>query len=208
MIYKFKKYTPVIHKSSFVHPLASVTGNVTIGKNVFIGSGAAIRGDIGEVIIEDECNVQENCILHMFPGMKVHLKKGAHIGHGAIIHGAQIGKNVLVGMNSVLMDNVEIGDNCIIGALSLVTDGMKIPARKVVVGNPAKIIKDVSDEMLKWKIAGTAIYKQLTEECHIYMKETKPLRKSFEGKVKQSRLREDPSSGGKNNYKTWKKTKS
>lgn len=208
MIYKFKKYTPVIHASSFIHPLASVTGNVTIGKNVFIGSGAAIRGDIGEVIIEDGCNVQENCIIHMFPGVTVRLREGAHIGHGAIIHGAQIGKNVLVGMNSVVMDNVEIGDNCIIGALSLVTDGMKIPERKVVVGNPAKIIKDVSDEMLKWKTEGTKIYQQLTEECHIYMKECKPLRKSSQRKTKQSRLHEDPSSGGKSNYKTWKKTKS
>lgn len=197
MIYKFKKYIPVIHKSSFVHPLASVTGNVTIGKNVFIGSGAAIRGDIGEVIIEDECNVQENCILHMFPGMKVHLKKGAHIGHGAIIHGAEIGKNVLVGMNSVVMDHAEVGDESIIGALSLLTEGMKIPERKVVVGNPAKIVKDVSDEMLKWKTEGTSIYKQLTEDCHIYMKEAKPLRTPMSKKEKQ-----------KSNYITWKKTKS
>lgn len=196
MIYKFKEYIPVIHKSSFTHPQAVVTGNVIIGKNVFIGSGSVIRGDFGEIIIEDGCNVQENCIIHMFPGVTVRLQEGAHIGHGAIIHGAQIGKNVLVGMNSVVMDNVEIGDNCIIGALSLVTDGMKIPERKVAVGNPAKIIKDVSDEMLKWKTEGTAIYKQLTEDCHIYMKETKPLRKSPERKLKQ-----------KGNYKTWKKTK-
>ena len=88
MIYKFKKYIPVIHPSSFIHPLASVTGNVTIGKNVFVGSGAALRGDIGEIIIEDGCNIQENCIIHMFPGATVHLKKGSHIGHGAIVHGA------------------------------------------------------------------------------------------------------------------------
>ena len=119
MIYKFKKHTPVIHKSSFIHPLASVTGNVTIGKNVFVGSGAAIRGDFGEIIIEDGCNIQENCIIHMFPGITVRLRKDAHIGHGAIIHGAQIGENVLVGMNSVIMDNVEIGDNCVIGALQM-----------------------------------------------------------------------------------------
>jgi len=197
MIFKFKKYTPVIHKSSFIHPLASVTGNVTIGKNVFVGSGAAIRGDFGEIIIEDGCNIQENCIIHMFPGVTVRLKKGAHIGHGAIIHGATIGKNVLVGMNSVVMDNVEIGDNCIIGALSLITEGMKIPARKIVVGNPAKIVKDVSDEMLEWKTEGTAIYQQLTEDCHIFMKECIPLKKSSEKKPKQIA-----------NYKTLKKTKS
>jgi len=197
MIYKFKKYTPVIHESSFVHPLASVTGNVIIGKNVFIGSGSAIRGDFGEIIIEDGCNVQENCIIHMFPGVTVRLQEGAHIGHGAIIHGAQIGKNVLVGMNSVVMDNVEIGNACIIGALSLITEGTKIPSRKVVVGNPAKIIKDVSDEMMKWKTDGTKIYQQLTGDCLTQMKETKPLRKVSDKKEKS-----------KENYKTWKKTKS
>ncbi len=196
MIFKFKGYTPVIHESSFVHPLASVTGNVTIGKNVFIGSGAAIRGDIGEVIIEDECNVQENCILHMFPGMKVHLKKGAHIGHGAIVHGAEIGKNVLVGMNSVIMDHVKIGDDSIVGALSLITEGTIIPKRKVVIGNPGKVVKDVTDKMLEWKTQGTAIYTQLTKDSLTTMKECTPLREQ----KKKSRQ------GG--NYKTWKKTRS
>src|SRR3990172_10784964 len=133
MIFRFKKYIPVIHESSFIHPLASVTGNVTIGKNVFVGSGAAIRGDFGEIIIEDGCNIQENCIIHMFPGVTVRLKKGAHIGHGAIIHGATIGENVLVGMNSVVLDNAEIGNECIVGAMSLITEGMKIPNRKLIV---------------------------------------------------------------------------
>src|SRR5207244_9604503 len=99
--------------SSFVHPLAAVTGHVTIGKNVYIGPGAALRGDWGEIIIEDGCNVQENCTIHMFPGITVRLMEGAHIGHGAVIHGATIGRNCLVGMNSVIMDQVIIGDESI-----------------------------------------------------------------------------------------------
>lgn len=196
MIFKFKKYIPVIHASSFVHPLASVTGNVTIGKNVFVGSGAAIRGDFGEVIIEDGCNIQENCIIHMFPGMTVRLKEGAHIGHGAIIHGSTIGKNVLIGMNAVVMDNVEVGDESIIGAMSLLTEGMKIPSRKLVLGNPAKITKDVSEKMLRWKTEGTNIYRQLTEDCIHEMKVCSPLRKPV-GKTKKQSI----------NYKTWQKTK-
>ena len=102
MIYSFNGYIPVIHESSFVHPLAAVTGNVIIGKNVYIGPGAAIRGDWGGIVIEDGCNVQENCTIHMFPGITITLSENAHIGHGAIIHGASIGKNVLVGMNSRL----------------------------------------------------------------------------------------------------------
>ena len=151
MIYEFKGFIPVIHESSFVHPQAAVTGNVIIGKNVYVGPGAAIRGDWGEIIIEDGCNVQENCTIHMFPGKSMVLKSGAHIGHGAIIHGANIGVNCLIGMNAVIMDDANVGDECIIGALSFVKAGMQIPNRKMVVGNPAVIIKDVSDEMIAWK---------------------------------------------------------
>ncbi len=105
-IYAFKGFIPVVHESSFVHPRAVVTGNVIIGSDVYIGPGAAIRGDWGQIIIEDGCNVQENCTIHQFPGKTVVLKKGAHIGHGAIIHGAQIGENCLIGMNAVVMDDV------------------------------------------------------------------------------------------------------
>ena len=93
MIYEFNGYKPIIHKSSFIHELASVTGNVMIGKDVYVGPGAAIRGDWGEIIIEDGCNVQENCTIHVFPGKSVILKEAAHIGHGAVIHGGNIGKN-------------------------------------------------------------------------------------------------------------------
>jgi len=176
MIYAFKGFIPVIHESSFIHPQASVTGNVIIGKNVYVGPGAAIRGDWGEIIIEDGCNVQENCTLHMFPGKTMVLKAGAHIGHGAIIHGANIGANCLIGMNAVLMDDVNVGDECIIGALACVKAGMQIPNRKLVVGNPAEIIKDVSDEMIAWKTKGTQLYQQLPQECYETLQAVEPLR--------------------------------
>jgi carbonic anhydrase/acetyltransferase-like protein (isoleucine patch superfamily) len=151
MIFEFNGYVPVVHESSFIHPQANVTGNVLIGRDVYIGPGASLRGDWGEIEVEDGCNVQDNCTIHMFPGTKVHLKRGAHIGHGAIIHGATIGKNCLIGMNSVIMDDCEIGSHCIIGALCFIPSQMKVADRKVLVGNPAKIIKDVSEEMLNWK---------------------------------------------------------
>jgi phenylacetic acid degradation protein/carnitine operon protein CaiE len=108
MFYEFKGFKPVVHPSSFVHPQAVVTGNVVIGKNVYVGPCAAIRGDWGGIVLEDGCNVQENCTIHMFPGTTVRLKEGAHIGHGAIIHWATIGRNVLVGMNAVIMKIVSI----------------------------------------------------------------------------------------------------
>jgi phenylacetic acid degradation protein/carnitine operon protein CaiE len=164
MLYEFKGHRPIVDPSAFVHPQAAVTGDVSIGRNVYIGPGAAIRGDWGRIIIEDGCNVQESCTIHMFPGVTVRLKEGAHIGHGAIVHGAVIGRNCLIGMNSVIMDNVEIGDECIIGALTFIKTGEKIPRRSVVAGNPAKILKEVTDEMLRWKTEGTAIYQALPGE--------------------------------------------
>jgi carbonic anhydrase/acetyltransferase-like protein (isoleucine patch superfamily) len=196
MIYEFNGYRPVIHESSFVHPQASVTGNVIIGKDVYIGPGAAIRGDWGQIIIEDGCNVQENCTIHMFPGTTVILKEGAHIGHGAIIHGGIIGKNVLVGMNAVIMDEVEVGENSIIGALCFVPAKMSVPERKIVVGNPAKIVKDVSDEMITWKTKGTALYQQLPAACFSTLKPCEPLREIEANRPKQQDI-----------YKIWKDSK-
>ena len=168
----------MIDSSAFIHPNATVTGNVTIGRDVYVGPGAAIRGDWGEIIIGDGCNVQENCTIHMFPGTTVILKESAHIGHGAVIHGAIIGKNALIGMNSVVMDEAEVGDECIVGALSFIPAGMKIERRKVVVGNPAKVIKEVSDDMIEWKTRGTELYQQLPEQCRQSLRPCEPLRRS------------------------------
>ena len=177
MIFEFDGFKPVIHESSFIHPQANVTGNVIIGKNVYVGPGAVIRGDWGKIIIEDGCNVQENCVIHMFPGTTVLIKKNAHLGHSCIIHGGEIGENSLIGMNAVIMDNAVIGKESIIGALAMVPSKMNIPSRKIALGNPAKIIKDVSDDMIKWKTKGTKLYQQLPEDCKKTLFECKPLRK-------------------------------
>jgi phenylacetic acid degradation protein len=185
MIYKFQGCTPVVHESSFVHPLAAVTGNVIIGKNCYIGPGAAIRGDWGQIILEDGVNVQENCTVHMFPGKSITLKESAHVGHGAIIHGANLGRNCLIGMNTVIMDDAEIGDESIVGAMAFVKAETKIPPRSLVVGNPAKVIKQVSDEMIAWKTKGTQLYQQLPEDCHETLREVEPLREVPKDRVVQ-----------------------
>jgi len=195
MIYEFNNYKPIIHDSSFIHPLAAVTGNVIIGKDCYIGPGAALRGDWGQIIIEDGCNVQESCTIHMFPGVIVLLKEGSHIGHGAIIHGSTIGKNCLVGMNAVIMDNVELGDECIVGALSFIKQDEKIPARSLVAGNPGKIIKQVTDEMIAWKTEGTKLYQALPKEMFESWKECEPLREFPAGFSVQNET-----------YQPWKKT--
>jgi len=193
MIFEFDGFKPVIDESSFIHPQANVTGNVIIGKNVYVGPGAAIRGDWGKIIIEDGCNVQENCVIHMFPGTTVTIKKNAHLGHGCIIHGAEIGENSLIGMSAVIMDNAIIGKEAIIGALALVPSKMVIPQRKIAVGNPVKIIKDVSDEMIKWKSKGTELYQQLPKDCKNSLVECKPLREIEKDRPTQEEK-----------FKTWK----
>lgn len=197
MIYEFNGYKPVIDSSSFVHKEATIIGNVIIGKKVYIGPGASIRGDWGKITIKDGCNVQDNCTIHIFPGKDVILEENAHIGHGAIVHGANIGKNTLVGMNSVIMDDCNIGDECIIGALCFVKGEMNIPNRKIVVGNPATIKGEVSDEMISWKTKGTELYQDLPNQCYTLMKECEPL-KEIEKNRKEKQ---------KNIFKTWKKTK-
>jgi len=196
MFYSFKGFIPVVHPSSFVHPLAAVTGNVVIGKDVYIGPGAALRGDWGGIVIEDGCNVQESCTIHMFPGVTVLLKEAAHIGHGAIIHGATIGRNVMVGMNAVIMDEVEIGDESIIGAMSFINANTKIPPRSLVVGNPGKVIKQVSDEMIAWKTKGTRQYQALPKDCYDSLRECQPLSEMPTDRPSQELL-----------YETWNKIK-
>ena len=196
MIYEFQGLIPVVHDSAFVHPQAAVTGNVVIGRDVYVGPGAAIRGDWGAIVIEDGCNVQENCTIHVFPGATVVLEQAAHIGHGAVIHGARIGANALIGMNAVVMDRASVGAGCIVGALTFVPADMQIPSRKVVVGNPARIVKDVSDEMLQWKSDGTALYQQLPAAMHASWKPVEPLRE-----VPADRPSQDVS------YRTWNETR-
>ena len=171
----FKGMIPVIHPSSYIHPTAVILGHVTIGKACYIGPGAVLRGDWGKVIVGDGCNVQENCTLHMFPGKSVVLKDGAHVGHGAVIHGAELGEQVLVGMNSVVMDDVVLGDGSFVGALSLVPANKVFEPRSLIVGNPARRVKEVSDQMYNHKVEGTELYRKLPSEMNEISKEVAPM---------------------------------
>lgn len=196
MIYEFNGFKPVIHEQAFIHETAVIIGNVIIGKEVYVGPGAAIRGDWGEIVIEDGCNVQENCVIHMFPGVSIVLERGAHIGHGAVIHGAHIGRNCLVGMNAVIMDRVHLGAESIVGALSFVKADTQIPERSLVVGNPAQVIKQVSEEMIAWKTEGTQLYQKLPSQCADSLRECAPLRKKEPNRPKMEPI-----------YQTWEERK-
>ena len=196
MVYAFKGMVPVIDPSSYVHPQATVIGHVTIGKSCYVGPGAVLRGDWGRIILEDGCNVQESCVLHMFPGQDVHLEAGSHIGHGAMIHGARVGRDSLVGMNAVLLDDVVVGEESIVGALALVKASTEWPRRSLIVGNPAVRKGDVSDAMLTHKKEGTALYQALPAEAHESLEEVTPLEA-----VPENRLESFP------DYETWQSRK-
>tara|TARA_B100000405_G_scaffold92264_1_gene64223 strand:+ start:746 stop:1339 length:594 start_codon:yes stop_codon:yes gene_type:complete len=197
MIYEFNGYIPVIDPSSYIHKEATIIGNVIIGKDVYVGPGASIRGDWGKITIKNGCNIQDNCTIHIFPGKDVILEENVHIGHGAIIHGSHIGKNSLIGMNSVIMDDAIIGEECIVGALCFVKGEMKIPKRKIVVGNPAQIKGEVTDDMIKWKKKGTELYQNLPKECRELMKECDPLLELEKNRKEKQKI----------TFQTWKKTK-
>lgn len=188
----FKGMIPVVDPSAYVHPLATVIGHVTIGANCYIGPGAVLRGDWGKVILEAGCNVQENAVLHMFPKDVVRLKEGAHIGHGAMVHGATIGVQSMVGMNAVVLDNAEIGNECIVGALALVKSRSSWEDRSLIVGNPARKVGEVSDAMIAHKIEGTALYQALPADMHRHAEEVEPMR--F---IPQNRLEDFPE------FETW-----
>lgn len=175
-IFEFDGFVPVIHRGAYIHENATIIGNVVIKDRVYIGPGACLRGDIGKILIEEGCNVQDNCIIHMFPGVTVTLHRNAHIGHGAIIHGASVGENCLIGMNAVIMDDAYIGKESVVGALCFVKPNHQVPPRSVIVGNPGKVIKQVSDDMLNWKTKGTELYQDLAKESIASLKPCEPLR--------------------------------
>lgn len=167
---------PVVDETAYVHPMATIIGHVTIGKNCYIGPGAVLRGDWGKIEVSNGCNIQENCVVHMFPGTTVRLEEGAHVGHGAIVHGAKLGRQCMIGMNAVIMDDVEVGEGCIVGALSFLKAQSQWKDRTIIAGNPATILGEVSDDMLAHKVEGTGLYQGLPADFHSSLRECEPLR--------------------------------
>lgn len=174
-VYQFANVTPVIHSSAFVHPSAEIIGDVIIEENVYIGPLAVLRGDFGRLIVKSGSNIQDNCVMHGFPGKDTVLEKNVHVGHGAIIHGCHIFENTLVGMNSVIMDLVIIEKESIVGANSFVKAKSYYQERSLILGSPARKIRDVSDDELHWKENGTHLYQQLAHRCQTELKLVEPL---------------------------------
>lgn len=160
-VYAIDGIIPVVHPTAFVHPTAVLIGDVIIGARCYIGPLASLRGDFGAIRINDGANVQDCCVMHAFPGQDAVVEEDGHIGHGAILHGCVVGKNALVGMNSVVMDGAVVGESSIVAAQSFVKAGAILPARSLIGGTPAKVMRALKDEEITWKSAGTAEYQRL-----------------------------------------------
>ncbi len=164
-IYEFEGKRPHIAASAFVHPEAVLIGGVTIGEGCYVGAGAVLRGDWGDIVIGPGSNVQENCVFHSRPDETVTLGPNSHVGHGAILHGATLGDHVLVGMGAILGDGVRIGDGCIIGAGCVLLEGTEVPPSRLVVGVPGRVVGEVSAERAEQAWWGTRLYQTLPTRC-------------------------------------------
>ena len=176
-IYSIDGVVPVVDPSAFVHPTAVLIGDVIVGPRCYVGPAASLRGDFGRLILEEGSNLQDTCVMHGFPGTETVIGVDGHVGHGAVLHGCRIGRNAMVGMNAVIMDGADVGESSIVAALTFVRANTVIPPRSLVVGVPGKVIREVTDEELAWKIDGTRVYQELTARSQRTMREATPLRK-------------------------------
>lgn len=166
---------PVVHPDAYVHPTATLIGDVVVGPGCYIGPSAALRGDFGRLVLEDNVNFQDTCVMHGFPNTDTVIESHGHIGHGAVIHGCRIKRNALVGMNAVVMDGAVVGENSIIAAMAFVKAGVEIPDNSLAAGIPAKVIRALSEKEIAWKGEGTEEYKRLALRSAESMVECTPL---------------------------------
>jgi phenylacetic acid degradation protein len=173
--YSLEGVIPVVDPSSYIPPQAVLIGDVIIGPRCYVGPGASFRGDMGRILMGAGSNVQDNCVLHTFPGKEVLLEEDAHIGHGAVLHGCTVKRGALVGINAVVMDDVVVGEESLVGAASFVRAGFVVPRRTLVLGSPAKVVRNLTDEEIAWKAVGTREYQELTVRCLASLRECVPL---------------------------------
>ncbi len=166
---------PVVHPDAYVHPTAVLIGDVIVGPGVYIGPCASLRGDFGRLILEEGSNLQDTCVMHGFPGTDTMVERDGHIGHGAVLHGCRIAHNAMVGMNAVVMDNAVIGDSAIVAASAFVKADTHFPARSLIVGVPAKVLRELTDDEIAWKVEGTRTYQDLARRSSASMVEVTPL---------------------------------
>ncbi|WFF42487.1 phenylacetic acid degradation protein PaaY [Salinicola endophyticus] len=173
--YRLEGVTPVVHPTAYVHPIAVLIGDVIVGPGCYVGPGAVMRGDFGQLVMEEGANLQDTCVMHGFPGAITRVAKEGHIGHGAVLHGCVVGENAMVGMNAVVMDGAIIGERSIVAEAAFVKTGFECPPQSLVMGAPAKVKRALSDQEVAWKQQGTREYQRLTERCRDALERCEPL---------------------------------
>ncbi len=163
--YSIDGITPVIDPSAYVHPSAVLIGDVIVGAGCYVGPCASLRADFGRVVLHAGANVQDSCVVHGFPFADTVVEEDGHIGHGAVLHACVVRRGALVGINAVVMDEAEIGEQAIVAACAFVRGGMKVPARWLASGMPARNQRALSDQEIASKHEGTMIYQELTRRC-------------------------------------------
>ncbi|EYD72321.1 hypothetical protein [Limimaricola hongkongensis] len=191
-VYAYDGVVPVVDPSAFVHPEAVLIGDAHVGPGAYVGPGAILRGDFGRVIVGANANLQETCVMHAFPNKDVVIEERGHVGHGAVLHGCRVGENAMIGMNAVVMDDVVVGAESIVAALAFVKAGMQIPPRSMVVGMPAKVIRELTEDEVAWKSQGTAIYTRLAAEAGEKLAPCDPLPRAEAGRKRIEAPAYDP----------------
>lgn len=186
-IYAFESLVPVVDPTAYVHPSATLIGDVIVGPKCYVGPGAVLRGDFGRLVLEHGSNLQDNCVMHGFPEGETIVEPDGHIGHGAILHGCRVGRNAMVGMNAVIMDNAVIEAEAIVAALSFVKAAMCVPARHLCAGVPGRIKRELTSDEIAWKSHGTAAYQQLPARYNESLTRCQPL-----SRIESNRPRHGP----------------
>ena len=173
--YSYAGYTPVVDPTAFVHPTATLIGDAIVGPRCYVGPGASMRGDFGRVELRAGANLQDNCVMHTFPGRVALVCENGHIGHGAVLHGCHVGSGALIGIGAVIMDNVVIGEHALVAAMSFVKEGTQVPPRVLVAGVPARVVRELTETEIAWKSNGTLLYQELAQRSRAQLRECLPL---------------------------------
>ena len=174
-VYSLDGLIPVVDVTAFVHPQATLIGDVIVGPGCYVGPGASLRGDFGRIVLDAGCNVQDCCVLHSFPAHETRLEVEAHVGHGAVLHGCTVRRGALIGIGAIIMDDAVVEEEAFVGAASFVRAGFVVPRRTLVTGAPARVVRELKPEELAWKLTGTREYQQLTVRCLASLKACEPL---------------------------------
>jgi phenylacetic acid degradation protein len=174
-VYSIDGITPVVDPSAYVHPSAVLIGDVIVAARAYIGPCACLRGDFGRILVEEGANIQDTCMLHGFPGKDTVVGAEVTLGHGAVLHGCVVRRGALVGMNAVVNDNAEVGEEAVVAALAFVKAEQKIPARSLAAGIPARVLRSLSEQELRWKKDNMHLYQDLARRSAATMQEVEAL---------------------------------